>query len=88
MTRDRGTTVSSPVDVGAAPEMKNMALPEVFAAQGDRAVSAVLGTTTPGAAQGADPGKDHAIHRHLYVARRPSRGACPSPGLTAAPRRA
>ena len=60
--------------------MKNVAFPEVIAAQGDSAVSAVLGTSTPGAAQGADPGKDHAINRHLYVARRPARGACSSPG--------
>ncbi len=53
-SQDEGQTWSSPVDVGAAFGIQNIAFPAVVAGDGDRAAFAFLGTTAGGGATGDD----------------------------------
>jgi hypothetical protein len=64
VTRDRGLTWSTPVNVGSAFGIKNVQFPRVIAGDDNRAAYAFLGTTTSGDDQAAGfPGV-----WHLYVA--------------------
>ncbi|MCW2778452.1 MAG: exo-alpha-sialidase [Frankiales bacterium] len=64
VSTDKGTTWSTPVDVGTAFGIKNVQFPEVIAGDDDRAAFAFLGTTTGGSDQAAG----FTGVWHLYVA--------------------
>lgn len=64
VSHDRGSTWSTPVDVGAAFGIQNVQFPEVIAGDDDRAAFAFLGTPTAGSDQAAT----FAGVWHLYVA--------------------
>ncbi|MCW2606604.1 MAG: hypothetical protein JWO60_1297 [Frankiales bacterium] len=71
VSRDQGTSWSTPVDVGAAFGINNVQFPEVIAGDGDRAAFAFLGTPTGGDDQAAGfPGT-----WHMYIATTYDRGA-------------
>jgi len=71
VSRDRGTTWSSPVDVGAAFGINNIQFPEAVAGDGDRAAVAFLGAQPVG----NDQLKNYPGVFHLYVAHTYDRGA-------------
>jgi len=71
VSRDRGVTWSSPVNVGAAFGINNIQFPEMVAGDGDRAAVAFLGAVPPG----DDQLKNYAGDFHLYVAHTYDRGA-------------
>jgi hypothetical protein len=64
VSHDKGTTWSTPVDVGAAFGISNVQFPEVIAGDDDRAAFAFLGTPTGGDDQAAT----FAGTWHMYIA--------------------
>ncbi len=71
VSRDKGTTWSTPVDVGSAFGINNVQFPEVIAGDGDRAAFAFLGTPTAGDDQAAG----FTGTWHMYIATTYDRGA-------------
>ena len=70
VSRDHGSTWSTPIDVGLAYGIQNSKFPEVVAGDGNRAAFAFLGTSTAGDEQS----DKFAGVWHLYVAETFNRG--------------
>ena len=67
VTKDRGTTWSTPVDVGASLGIKNVVFPAAVAGDSNRAAVAFLGTTTSGDHQAANfTGTWYGFVAHTY----------------------